>query len=82
MLFRSFKAGQRNYTLFQVGKATLLRVSDVMHLEQQDVFNPDGAVKQTAFIHDKKIGKASNLLAINKLLALTFSSAISAKIPR
>ncbi|MDN5471311.1 MAG: site-specific integrase, partial [Lactococcus lactis] len=26
----SFRAGRRSYTIFQVGKATLLRVSDVM----------------------------------------------------
>jgi len=26
----SFRAGHRNYTIFQVGKATLLRVSDLM----------------------------------------------------
>lgn len=32
-LLDSFKAGQRNYTIFQVGKATLLRVSDVMRLK-------------------------------------------------
>lgn len=32
-----------------------------MHLKQQDVFNPDGTVKQTAFIHDKKTGKANTL---------------------
>ncbi|CAM3273402.1 MULTISPECIES: site-specific integrase [Lactobacillaceae] len=60
-LLDSFKAGCRNYTIFQVGKATLLRVSDVMRLKQQDVFNPDGTVKQTAFIHDKKTGKANTL---------------------
>ncbi len=29
-LFDSFRAGCRNYTVFQVGEATLLRVSDVM----------------------------------------------------
>lgn len=29
-LLNNFKAGRRNYTIFQVGKATLLRVSDVM----------------------------------------------------
>lgn len=29
-LLNNFKAGQRNYTIFQVGKATLLRVSDFM----------------------------------------------------
>lgn len=60
-LLDSFKAGRRNYTIFQVGKATLLRVSDVMRLKQQDVFNPDGTVKKTAFIHDKKTGKANTL---------------------
>lgn len=31
-LLNNFKAGRRNYTIFQVGKATLLRVSDVMGL--------------------------------------------------
>lgn len=31
-LLDSFRAGRRNYTIFQVGKATLLRVSDVMKL--------------------------------------------------
>ncbi|MDT2400729.1 hypothetical protein P7D77_22580, partial [Enterococcus avium] len=49
-LLDSFRAGRRNYTIFQVGKATLLRVSDVMKLKKSDVFNPDGTVKQTAFI--------------------------------
>ncbi len=53
-LFDSFRAGRRNYTIFQVGKATLLRVSDVMKLKKTDVFNFDGTVKQTAFIHDQK----------------------------
>lgn len=32
-LLDSFRAGRRNYTIFQVGKATLLRVSDVMKLK-------------------------------------------------
>lgn len=32
-LLDSFRAGRRNYTIFQVGKATLLRVSDVMTLK-------------------------------------------------
>ena len=40
-LLDSFRAGRRNYTIFQVGKATLLRVSDVMKLKKSDVFNPD-----------------------------------------
>ena len=34
-LLDSFRAGRRNYTVFQVGKATLLRVSDVMTLKNQ-----------------------------------------------
>lgn len=53
-LLDSFRAGRRNYTIFQVGKATLLRVSDVMTLKKSDVYNPDGSVKHTAFIHDLK----------------------------
>ena len=53
-LLDSFRAGRRNYTIFQVGKATLLRVSDVTTLKKSDVFNPDGSIKSTAFIHDKK----------------------------
>ena len=53
-LLDSFRAGRRNYTIFQVGKATLLRVSDVMTLKKSDVFNPDGSIKSTAIIHDKK----------------------------
>ncbi|MFZ2352867.1 site-specific integrase [Paucilactobacillus nenjiangensis] len=60
-LLNNFKAGRRNYTVFQVGKATLLRVSDVMRLRWTDVFNENGSVRQNAFIHDQKIGKA-NLL--------------------
>ena len=31
-LLDSFRAGRRNYTVFQAGKATLLRVGDVMTL--------------------------------------------------
>ncbi|QPC20368.1 hypothetical protein LacP0734_15175 (plasmid) [Lacticaseibacillus paracasei subsp. tolerans] len=45
-LLNNVKAGRRNYTVFQVGKATLLRVSDVMRLKQTDIFNPDGSIKQ------------------------------------
>ncbi|WP_455390303.1 site-specific integrase [Lactiplantibacillus pentosus] len=60
-LLHNFNAGQRNYTIFQVGKATLLRVSDVMRLRWADVFNENSTVRQIAFIHDKKTGK-NNLL--------------------
>ena len=49
-LLNNFKAGRRNYTVFQVGKATLLRVSDVMRLKQTDIFNPDGSIKQNGLL--------------------------------
>ena len=60
-LLNNFKAGRRNYTVFQVGKATLLRVSDVMNLKMSDIYDDDGSVKSNAFIHDKKTGKANTL---------------------
>lgn len=60
-LLHNFRAGRRNYTVFQVGKATLLRVSDVIKLRWVDVFNENGTVRHNAFIHDQKTGKA-NLL--------------------
>ncbi len=60
-LIDSFRAGRRNYTIFQLGKATLLRVSDVMQLKKADVFKSDGSIKQNAFIHDKRTGKANTL---------------------
>ena len=60
-LLHNFKAGRRNYTIFQVGKATLLRVSDVLRLKQTDVFYDYGAIRQHAFIKDKKTGKPNTL---------------------
>lgn len=60
-LLNNFNAGRRNYTIFQVGKATLLRVSDVLRLKQNDVFDDYGAVRQRAFIKDKKTGKQNTL---------------------
>lgn len=60
-LLNYFKAGRRNYTIFQVGKATMLRVSDVLSLEYADVYDEQGNVKKNAFIHDKKTGKPNTL---------------------
>lgn len=60
-LLNNFEAGRRNYTIFQVGKATLLRVSDVLRLKQSDVYDDYGAVRQRAFIKDKKTGKQNTL---------------------
>lgn len=60
-LLNNFRAGVRNYTIFQVGKATLLRVSDVLRLKQEDVYDKYGEVKRNAFIKDKKTGKQNTL---------------------
>lgn len=60
-LLNNFRAGRRNYTIFQVGKATLLRVSDVLALRYQDIFDEDGNVQKNAYIHDQKTGKANTL---------------------
>ena len=53
-LLHNFQAGRRNYTIFQLGKATLLRVSDVLSLEYSDVFTTDGVLKERAYITDQK----------------------------
>lgn len=66
-LLNNFTAGRRNYTVFQVGKATLLRVSDVMRLKQTYIFNLDGSIKQNAFIHDQKTGESNTLYLKRKL---------------
>lgn len=60
-LLDSFRAGRRNYTIFQLGKATLLWVSDVMQLKKSDVFTADGTIKKNTFIHGQKTGKANTL---------------------
>ena len=66
-LLNNFTAGRRNYTVFQVGKATLLRVSDVMRLKQTDIFNLDGSIKQNALTHDQKTGESNTLYLKRKL---------------
>ncbi|WP_405076106.1 site-specific integrase [Ligilactobacillus acidipiscis] len=60
-LQEDFKAGCRNYTIFQVGKATLLRVSDILRLKRVDVFDDQRNVRQNTFLHDHKTGKANRL---------------------
>ena len=57
----NFKYGQRNYTIFQVGKATLLRVSEVISLSKADVFEGNGDIKRNAYIVDKKTKKQNTL---------------------
>lgn len=52
---------RRNYTIFQVGKATLLRVSDVLALKYADVYDEQGNVYRNDYIHDKKTSKGHRL---------------------
>ena len=56
-MLNNFKAGRRSYTIFQVGKATLLRVSDVLALRRTEIFNDDETVVKNAYIRDKKTGR-------------------------
>ncbi|MBA1393525.1 site-specific integrase [Lactobacillus sp. XV13L] len=56
-LLERFDTGRRNYTIFQVGKATLLRVSDVLRLKKSDVYDRHGRVKRNAYTIDKKTKK-------------------------
>ena len=60
-LLNNFRFGRRNYTIFQVGKATLLRVSDVLALRRNEIFKDDGSIKKNAYIRDKKTGKPNVL---------------------
>lgn len=60
-LLNNFRYGRRNYTIFQVGKATLLRVSDVLALRRNEIFNDDGTIKKNAYIRDKKTNKPNIL---------------------
>ena len=56
-LLHNFKDGRRNYSIFQVGKATLLRVSDVLALWHSAILNGNGTVAKIEHIWAKKTGK-------------------------
>ena len=60
-LLNNFRYGRRNYTIFQVGKATLLRVSDVLALRSNEIFADDGIITKNAYIRDKKTDKPNTL---------------------
>lgn len=60
-LLNNFQAGRRNYTIFQLGKATLLRVSDVLSLEYSDIFTDNGLLRERTYITDQKTGKPNTL---------------------
>jgi hypothetical protein len=42
-LLNNFRFGRRNYTIFQVGKATLLQVSDLLALRRKSIYLDDGS---------------------------------------
>lgn len=56
-LLNNFRLGRRNYTIFQVGKGTILRVSDVLSLKYDTVFQKNGKVRSRATIKEQKTGK-------------------------
>ena len=60
-LLNNSRYGRRNYIIFQVSKATLLRVSDVLALRRNEIFADDGTIKKNAYIRDQKTNK-SNIL--------------------
>lgn len=53
----NFKFGLRNYTIFKLGLVTMLRVSDLLALRRNEIFNDDGSIKSNAFTIDQKTGK-------------------------
>ena len=60
-LRNNFKFGLRNYTIFKVGLVTMLRVSDLLALRRNEIFNSDNSIKSNAFTVDKKTKKHNNL---------------------
>lgn len=52
-----FKFGLRNYTIFKLGLVTMLRVSDLLALRRNKIFNDDDSIKSNAYTVDKKTGK-------------------------
>ena len=53
-LLHNFKFGRRNYTIFKVGLVTMLRVSDLLALRRNEIFETDGSIKSNAYIIDQK----------------------------
>ena len=56
-LLHNFKFGRRNYTIFKVVLVTMLRVSDLLALRRNEIFNSDDSIKLNAFTVDQKTGK-------------------------
>ena len=51
----------RYYMIWQLGKHTLLRASDVLPLKYRQIFNDDGAVRPYIFTKDRKTRKFNTL---------------------
>lgn len=56
-LLHNFKYGRRNYTIFKLGLVTMLRVSDLLALRRNEIFNSDGSIKLNAYTVDIKTSK-------------------------
>ncbi|MCT3208392.1 site-specific integrase [Limosilactobacillus reuteri] len=56
-LRNNFKFGLRNYTIFKIGLITMLRVSDLLALRRNEIFNNDQSTRLNAYIVDKKTNK-------------------------
>lgn len=60
-LLHNFKFGRRNYTIFKLGLVTMLRVSDLLSLRRNEIFNNDQSIKLNAFMVDQKTKKRNIL---------------------
>lgn len=56
-LRNNFKFGLRNYTIFKLGLVSMLRISDLLALRRNEIFDSKGDVNSNAYIVDKKIQK-------------------------
>lgn len=52
-----FKFGLRNYTIFKLGLVTMLRISDLLALRRNEIFDNDGSINSNAYTVDQKTGK-------------------------
>lgn len=54
-LLNHFQYGIRNYTIFQMGKVTLLKSSDLLKLRYVDVFDEQGNVKLNTYFNSSTV---------------------------
>lgn len=53
----NFRFGLRNYMIFKLGLVSMLRISDLLALRYNEIFNSKGNVNSNAYIIDKKTQK-------------------------